>query len=365
MNPYGEYGLYIAGPQCFYPRGYSQWHAYRKLAEFYGFTVVLPNDIPLAMDHEDLRLNAGAIFANLKTVIEETSIMIADLEYFRGSNPDGGTVFELGMAYAKGARLYGYTRDKRATVHKDQRYFNPAGGMEPESVYYEDLPFAPSVTASTVIVEGGFEECLKVVMLDLDEERKKTYLGLSWDKPEAAFDDGDRHVRPRIFLSGPRRSASHGANPYGAMKEICAAWGFDAVSPLDGLNTLELSGDDPLERACLHFSHWQRQLRGCGIYLGDLRDFQGWEPDTDVAFEAGAAWKLGKLCFCYMPDARPMKERIPHNGGFDRAGNIVENFNYPANLMFASAMPIIEGEFEAVIKYIASTVTADSRSRGP
>ena len=39
-----EHKLYLASPLCFYPNGYTLWHGYRKLAEYYGFTVTMPND---------------------------------------------------------------------------------------------------------------------------------------------------------------------------------------------------------------------------------------------------------------------------------------------------------------------------------
>ena len=42
-----------------------------------------------------------------------------------------------------------------------------------------------------------------------------------------------------------------------------------------------------------------------------------------------------------------MRQRIPHYGperdDKDIFGNNVENFNYPINLMFSGAMPIVQG----------------------
>jgi hypothetical protein len=48
-----------------------------------------------------------------------------------------------------------------------------------------------------------------------------------------------------------------------------------------------------------------------------------------------------------------MLDRIPNIDGFDAAGNVVENFNYSANLMFSCSMPILEGSFEAVMEKVA------------
>jgi nucleoside 2-deoxyribosyltransferase len=356
MNPYGNFGVYIAGPECFYPQGYSLWHAQRKLAEYYGFTVVLPNDAPLKLDHEDLRLNAGAIFANLKAVIEATDIIIADLEPFRGPNADCGTLFELGMAYAKGARLYGYTRDKRNMIHKNQSYYFSENSRSVErSRYYQDLPFAPSLMASTMIVEGDFHDCLKAVMLDLDEQRKRGYLGMPVHPPSAALGGKPSgEERRKIFLSTPVRSGDDAPAYYEGLKDCCFQNGLEGLSPLDEAEEFISKSGDPLERAYGCFARWQEQIRSCGIFLGDLDNFQGWEPNNDVAFEAGAAWKQGKECYAFMDDTRPMREKLPNKDGLDPAGNVVENFDYPVNLMFSCSMPVLRGNAEDAIKQIAA-----------
>nr|WP_321304873.1 nucleoside 2-deoxyribosyltransferase [uncultured Sphaerochaeta sp.] len=351
MNPYAGYGLYIAGPQCFYERGYSMWHSYRKLAEYYGFTVVLPNDTPLDMTHEDLRDNAREIFSNLQEVIQQTNIIIADLDLFRSSEPDCGTLFELGMVHGAGGLLYGFTRDKRSMAIKNQFAYLHQGsiyaqGGEPHP--YADLPYAPSLTASTKIVEGSFDDCLQLVMSDLEERRKQ---GI---KPPAFVTlPSQNEGKTRVFLSGPDRYRQNAEDLYQVMKELCAQSGFVGISPLDGLPELN-DVVDPYERAYRMWKHSQELLASCDIFLGDLQDYHGWEPLNDTAFEAGLAWRLGKRCFCYMPDTRIMRDRIPNIEGLDVAGNIIENFNFPVNLMFSASMPILEGDLVTVLAQMSA-----------
>ena len=105
--------IYIAGPECFYQNGQMVLNAMRRHAESLGFGVTLPNDHPLDMENSNLQKRADSIFADLKKVMKETTIIIADLESYRGSEADSGTIYELGMAYADGLKCYGYTRDKR------------------------------------------------------------------------------------------------------------------------------------------------------------------------------------------------------------------------------------------------------------
>ena len=206
FDPYKDVGLYIAGPECFYTRGYDLWWAQRRLAEYHGFRVVLPTDTSLKLDYPDLRLNAKEIFEDLKVRVKRTSAIIADLEFFRGCEPDGGTLFEIGMIYAKHGRCYGYTRDIRPMVHKNQGarlrdgvVVDQAGWSHP----YGELPFCPSLIGSTKIVEGGFEDCLQTMMRDIDEERKNRGRRVVVESPADVL--SRPHSKPLVFLSGPQR----------------------------------------------------------------------------------------------------------------------------------------------------------------
>ena len=145
MFHYKNEGLYIAGPECFYQNGYELWWAQRKLAEYYGIPVVLPTSTPLKLDNDDLALNAKEIFDDLIDQVKKTTAIIADLEFFRGSEPDGGTIFEMGWIWQKGGRVYGYTRDKRSMAEKNQAAYLSNGiiiDQDGRELPYSSLPFA-------------------------------------------------------------------------------------------------------------------------------------------------------------------------------------------------------------------------------
>ena len=167
--------IYIAGPECFYKNGQSQLAAMKLRAESLGFGVTLPNNHPLDMENPDLQKRADSIFQDLKMIMKETTVIIADLEAYRGSEPDSGTVYEIGMAYAEGIRCYGYTRDKRTLSWKDQKYVLKDGRVcdeKGEEAPYKELPFSPAVVGSTKIIEGDFDDCLHMLMNDMEEEWK-------------------------------------------------------------------------------------------------------------------------------------------------------------------------------------------------
>lgn len=395
-----EEKIYIAGPECFYTGGHQMLAAMRTRAESFGFGVSLPNDHPLDLGNENLQKRADSIFEDLKNVMLETTVIIADLEAFRGSEPDGGTVYELGMAYAKGARCLGYTRDKRPLVWKDQKYVLDHGIVRDEHgkpAPYKELPFSPCVIGSTKIVEGDFDDCLKMLRTDLEETYKIRGLSVGENGAggakgakgaegakgvegaegakraecvegakevegaegvEGAQEAKETGKRPRVYLAGWERYDEKALAIYDRMKEICARHGLLAIAPTDwahGVTKIESS--EPFTVAANLFDNYQQHVRDCDAILANLNDYRGCEPSNDVAFECGMAFQLGKKLYGYMDDKRVMKDKIPHqgeeNGYRDMAGAGVENFDYPINLMFSSSMKIWEGTFEAIVAKVA------------
>lgn len=365
--------IYIAGPECFYQNGQMVLNAMRRRAESLGFGVTLPNDHPLDMENPDLQKRADSIFADLKKVMKETTIIIADLESYRGSEADSGTIYELGMAYADGLKCYGYTRDKRPLAWKDQKYVMKDGRVYDERgrlAPYPELPFSPAVTGSTKIVQGDFDDCLAVLIADLEEEWKAQ--GRAW-----IFMDGEDNAKekrktravssicpaknigmPRVYLADLVRYEENADEIYQVCRELCASYGLEAVTPLDGISAfLKTENVNPYTRAAVLAKNYRRLVAGCDAVLADLSNYRGYECANDVGFECGMGFSMGKKLFGYMEDTRPCIEKIPHLGetaGFrDMTGSNVENFNYPINLMFGSSMKIFKGVLKDAILRVA------------
>jgi nucleoside 2-deoxyribosyltransferase len=347
--------LYIAGPECFYPDGDARLMAFRKEAEAAGYAVSLPNDNPLDLTHEDLRKNADAIFENCAVSMNETTAILCDLECFRGPLPDGGSIYELGMAYGRGLPCYGYTRDKRPLSWK----FRPDGSSCP--LEFRDLPFSPNVVGSTKIVEGGFSECLKLFSVDLEERAKMEGSRHEQSAPAPASTLEKQDDRPVVFLAGPERWLPEAERDavYAEMKRLCAEAGLLAITPADPVpGVADTDSDDPMVRAFRQFDRNQQSVRNCDAVIACLNDYYGWEPESDTSFECGLAFQLGKKLYGYMDDAGHMNKRVPNeeqDGVYrDPCGCTVENFDYPVNLMFSSSMPIYGGTFAQVIGKIAA-----------
>lgn len=356
--------IYIAGPECFYTYGYDMLAAMRVRAESLGFGVTLPNSHPLDLTNQDKQKRADSIFKDLEVVMNKTTVIIADLEAYRGAEPDSGTVYELGMAYAKGARCYGYSRDKRNVVTKNQgcvltgeQVFDERGNHVP----YAALPFSPTIIGSTKIVEGDYDDCLKLLMVDLEEEYKQRGIekscGMERSKPEALQVQSEE-LRPKIYLSVFERYDANGAEILAQMKAICKRYGYEAVSPLDLADGVVLEETENVyEKTGQLFYNYQKHVRDADIIIANLNNYRGYEVNNDVGFECGMGFQLGKKLYGYMDDTSPLIDKIPHLGEAreyrDQNGSNVEDFDYPANLMFACSMKIFQGDFETIMKTVA------------
>ena len=343
--------LYIAGPMCFYEDGYPRWYVMRDRARVKGFDVTMPSDGELDLSHEDLRKNGDAIFENCARCMNESTAILCNLEFYRGADVDGGSVYEVGMAYARGAHCYGYTRDKRPMVWKYQGSVlrdGTAYDRKGRPLPYGDLPFSPNVVGAMKIVEGDFDDCLQVFALDREEERKRAAFAPPPPPPAAEGAPGTEG-RPVVYVAGPERYDPSAQTWYASVRELGDRLGLQVIVPTDEVCPLpwELE-DDPCARAYHIFHRQQQHVRDCDILIANLNDFHGWEPDSDTAFECGMAFQLGKKLYGYMDSAARMIDRVPSLGPEreyrDICGCNVENFDYPINIMFASSMDILEGD---------------------
>ena len=346
--------IYIAGPECFYTNGYPHWFALAGRAEMYGCGVTMPNNNDLLLGNTDKRKDADAIFLNCANSMRKSTVIILDLEFYRGPDVDGGSIYELGMAYGLGCRCYAFTRDLREMRFKyqgsqirGQQVYDQKGRPLP----YADLPFSPNMRGACKLVEGDFDDALHLMSLDITEERKR---GQYPRKQVPIQSLPAQHARPAVYLAGPERWDADAAEQYAEMKRLCAHYGLDAVTPLDG--TLPDEGTDRYAKAFQTFENNQHHIQQCDVVLANLNDFHGWEPDSDTAFECGLGYILGKKLYGYMDNNCKMIDRVPNFGEArefrDQCGCNVENFDYPINCMFAGSMPILGGSFEQVLKEV-------------
>ncbi len=362
--------LYIAGPNCFWVRGGNILSAYREHSMFHGFYVALPGD-PNKKKEEDgepkkewsemtKRERGASILKNCADSMNDSTCIIANLDNYRGFSPDGGTIFEIGMAYAKDCKCYAYTRDKRPIGERYTGTKWTADDLIDErgrKIHNLELPFSVDIIGSCKLLEGNYYDALNMVMADIEEESKaKAKRGgqltplqngrtLTSDRPIVYFCDFDRYDEGA-------------AEKYAEVKRLLDKYGFDAIVPTDPAPGVEeIETDDPWARAYNEFDRYQQHVRNCDIILADLNDFYGYEPNSDVSFECGMAFQLDKKMYAFMDDIGRMIDRVPNKGEENSCHDInhmgVENFDAPVNLMFGSSYKFLDGSLEDIIRKMA------------
>lgn len=158
--------IYLAGPDVFRPDALSWAENARAFLAQHGHQALIPSD-------NDETTAEGIFRANL-ALITEADALIANLNPFRGLEPDSGTCFEVGCAIALGKRVIGYVSDARPTVDKLAEQFGGSLGradgrpVDPDGMFIEDfgLPLNLMLGVSCEIVEG----CLEQALLSMSKE---------------------------------------------------------------------------------------------------------------------------------------------------------------------------------------------------
>lgn len=166
--------VYIAGFECFMPNGRELAQAAVDLCEkmgFEGISPVLGHTLGDTIDFSHGKKSAAKqIFMNNIKYINYCDIVIANLNNFRGWEPDGGTCFELGYAYSQGKKLYGFMDDTRpcyekyiGSVHRDGPFWRDDKGA-----FFESGACNLMISGPAVIVEGTFADALAKAKQDLE-----------------------------------------------------------------------------------------------------------------------------------------------------------------------------------------------------
>ncbi len=154
--------IYLAGPDVFRPDALAYGAALKQLCARHGFTGLFPLDSPAVAGHGPEA--AAAIYRNNLALIQEADLLMANLNLFRGSEPDSGTAFEVGYACALGKRVWAYTEESTSLVQQI------AGGApdtcvpptDAQGYLVEDfgLNLNLMLACSTTVVQGDANTCL-------------------------------------------------------------------------------------------------------------------------------------------------------------------------------------------------------------
>lgn len=99
--------IYLAGPDVFRPDAAEHGRKLVALCAEHGFTGVFPLE-PLLPSNLSPQALAAHIYRTNVAHIEACDAVAANLDFFRGAEPDSGTCFEVGYAVARGKPVVGY-----------------------------------------------------------------------------------------------------------------------------------------------------------------------------------------------------------------------------------------------------------------
>ncbi|MDP1605336.1 MAG: nucleoside 2-deoxyribosyltransferase [Rhodocyclaceae bacterium] len=149
--------IYLAGPDVFRPDVLSWAELARETCRRYGYEALIP------IDHGETE--APRIFQANLDLIRKAQIVVANLNPFRGVEPDSGTCFELGYALALDKKVFGYVERMETLQARVNRIEggDPARTHDNLGMAIENfgLPLNLMLAVPAMIVEGGLEDCLK------------------------------------------------------------------------------------------------------------------------------------------------------------------------------------------------------------
>ena len=160
--------IYIAGFDVFERNSIEIGKKYVELCKKYGFTGLYPLDNVVDFNQEKHKIAKDIFDANV-AMIKDCDFVVANLNSFRGDEPDSGTVWECGFGYALGKKVYGYMSDARSYLDRfdKSKLTKDENGMywDEKDMFVEDfdLPLNLMISCSATIIEGGFEDVLKVI----------------------------------------------------------------------------------------------------------------------------------------------------------------------------------------------------------
>ena len=158
-----KYAIYLAGADVFYPDALKRGRMLKAVCEIYGFTGLFPLDNDIVED--DPRLMAEAIKKANLALIAKADAVIANLEPFRGFEPDSGTVFEVGYAMALGKPVIGYTSDIRSMKERlcEHLSLEYDATHDHDGLFIEEFGLSHNLMFGDAVLAQSAEEALRLM----------------------------------------------------------------------------------------------------------------------------------------------------------------------------------------------------------
>jgi nucleoside 2-deoxyribosyltransferase len=151
--------IYIAGPEVFDKNAKKVGEYLSNLTRQYGFEPLFPLDNEIKE-----KATSEKIFLNNIEMINKADYIIANLNPWRGKEPDSGTVWECGYAFGKGKKIFSYIKNKVPYIEQFSKE-EQKNKIDKEGKIIEDfnLPLNLMLYYSTLVIQGDYKTALKRV----------------------------------------------------------------------------------------------------------------------------------------------------------------------------------------------------------
>ncbi|WP_217474568.1 nucleoside 2-deoxyribosyltransferase [Stutzerimonas stutzeri] len=158
--------IYLAGPGVFRPDAIEHGERLKALCTEFGFTGLYPLDKQVPAHIVQPRQQAAWIYQANLDLLNQADAVLADLNFFRGGEPDSGTSFEVGYAVALGKPVVGYLEGAGSYAERlQQRFAHLCGepGFDCDGLQLEafELPLNLMLAVPAQLVVGGPREALR------------------------------------------------------------------------------------------------------------------------------------------------------------------------------------------------------------
>lgn len=164
--------LYLAGPDVFRPDAFEQGERLKALCAEFGVRGLYPLDHSVPEGIVDPAEQARWIYQANLALIAEADAVLANLNPFRGAEPDSGTAFELGYAAALGKRLYGYIDEGGSCAERlpcEWKGSEPGRDRDGNQIEGFGLPLNLMLGVPARVAVGGAREALELLRTELSQ----------------------------------------------------------------------------------------------------------------------------------------------------------------------------------------------------
>ena len=156
--------VYLGGPDVFRPDAEEYGRSLVAICSEYGFAGVFPMDQEVPKSLSPAAAARYIYEANLAK-IGSCDALVANVDFFRGPEPDSGTCFEIGYAAARGKLVVGYLPATGSFAERIRRRFPQAVGaglLDASGWHLEEFgqPLNLMLSMSCHVVVGGLREAL-------------------------------------------------------------------------------------------------------------------------------------------------------------------------------------------------------------